>query len=73
MDLTIIPAKTANIEPNHAMIGPYLDLSLIRRLKTYDKFGYQILLARFREYFLDGAKLTKERCEQFFSNEGNFV
>jgi hypothetical protein len=73
MDLTIIPAKTADIGPSHAMIGTYLDLSLIRRLQTYDKFGYRILLAQFRDYFLGGSNLTKERCEQFFYNEANFV
>ena len=72
IDLTIIPATTADVGANHAMIGASLDLSLIRRLQTYDKFGYRILLAKFRDYFLGGSKLTKERCEHFFSNRGQF-
>src|ERR1700730_10435540 len=73
MDLTIIPAKAADIGTSHAMIGTHLDLSLIRGLQTYDKFGYRILLAKFREYFLSGSKLTKERCQHFFYDERNFV
>jgi hypothetical protein len=41
-------------------------------LKQYDKLGYRIFLAKFREYWFDGGKLTKERCEQFFMTKENF-
>jgi hypothetical protein len=71
--LGIIPAKTANIESRYAMIDAWLDLSLIHRLQKYDKFGYRILLAKFRDYFFGGSNLTREICENFFYNEANFV
>ena len=73
LDLIIVPVTTTPIESSHAMIGTYLDLSLIHRLQKYDKFGYRILLDKFREYFLNGPKLTKEICENFFHDERNFV
>ena len=73
VDLTIIPASTVHIDSSHAMIGTHLDLSLIHRIQKYDKFGYRILLGQFRGYFLSASNLTKEICENFFYNEGNFV
>ncbi len=53
---------------------PYLDLSFIRRSRTYDKQGCRNLLHDFRRhYFGDGIRLTKRRCEKFFSRGRNFV
>ncbi len=53
---------------------PYLDLSCIRRGKAYDKRGCRNLLRDFRRhYFGDNTRLTKGRCEEFFSNRKNFV
>jgi hypothetical protein len=52
---------------------PYLDLSCVRR-KAYDKRGCRNLLRDFRyHYFGDNTRLTKRRCEQFFSNKDNFL
>jgi hypothetical protein len=52
---------------------PYLDFSCIRR-KAYDKRGCRNLLRDFRcHYFGDNTRLTKRRCEQFFSNKKNFL
>jgi hypothetical protein len=51
----------------------YLDLSFIRRGRTYDKQGCRYLLRCFRyHYFGDVVRLTKERCETFFSKRRNF-
>lgn len=53
---------------------PYLDLSFIRRSRTYDKRGCKYLLRDFRRlYFGDGIRLTKKRCEKFFSRRRNFL
>jgi hypothetical protein len=52
-----------------------LDLSVARRFKSYDKLGGKILLRKFKCYFFGsaGIRLTKQRCEEFFSNKDNFV
>ena len=53
---------------------PYLDLSLPLRRKKYDKRGGRILIRDFRiHYFGEHKRLTKERCEKFFSNDRNFI
>src|ERR1700755_221231 len=53
---------------------PYLDLLCVRRGKEYDKRGCRNLLRDFRHhYFGDNTRLTKRRCEQFFSNKKNFL
>jgi hypothetical protein len=52
---------------------PYLDLwrPLSRK---YDKRAGRILLRDFRRcYFGKRKRLTKERCEEFFSNDANFL
>ena len=52
---------------------PYLDLSCVRR-KAYDKRGCRNLLRDFRYYYFGNNKrLTKRRCQQFFSNKKNFL
>ena len=58
----------------HVYRMPYLDLSFIRRSRTYDKQGCRNLLHDFRRlYFGDGIRLTKRRCEEFFSRRRNFL
>ena len=52
----------------------YLDLSIVRSIRSYDKRGSRRLIRDFRRnYFGQSKRLTKERCEAFFSNEENFV
>jgi hypothetical protein len=52
---------------------PYLDLSWPPRRK-YDKRAGRIMIRDFRiHYFGERKRLTKERCEEFFSNERNFI
>jgi hypothetical protein len=44
------------------------------RRKTYDKRAGRIMIAAFRRlYFGKRERLTKQRCEEFFSNDANFV
>ena len=52
---------------------PHLDLSRCLR-RQYDKRGGRILFRDFRKhYFGERKRLTKERCERFFSNRKNFI
>jgi hypothetical protein len=52
---------------------PYLDLSRCLR-RQYDKRGGRILLRDFRRYYFGKNKrLTKKRCEKFFSDRRNFI
>ena len=52
-----------------------LDLSVARRFKSYDKLGGKILIKTFKRYFFGSKniRITKQRCEEFFSNANNFV
>jgi hypothetical protein len=53
---------------------PYLDFSYVRRGKAYDKRGCRILLRDFRYYYFGNhTRLTKQRCQEFFSNTKNFL
>jgi hypothetical protein len=53
---------------------PYLDLSFPLRGKTYNKRAGRILIRDFRShYFGKHKRLTKRRCEAFFSNDKNFL
>ena len=51
----------------------YLDLQWPIR-KKYDKRAGRMMLRDFRRhYFGKQKRLTKERCEEFFSNDANFI
>jgi hypothetical protein len=52
---------------------PFLDLSLPRSYKAYDKRGYRNLIRDFRRLYFDDRNLTKKRCEVFFDNADNFL
>ncbi len=53
---------------------PYLDLLWPLRRKKYDKRSACIMIRDFRiNYFGKRKRLTKTRCEEFFSNDRNFI
>jgi len=53
---------------------PHLDLSWPLRRKKYDKRAGRIMIRDFRiHYFGAHKRLTKERCEEFFSNDRYFI
>jgi hypothetical protein len=52
---------------------PYLDLSLVRGRKAYDKGGSRRLIRDFRYYYFDDLNFTKNRCEAFFDDETHFI
>jgi hypothetical protein len=53
---------------------PYLDFKWSLRGKKYNKQAGRIMIRDFRSnYFGQRKRLTKERCEEFFSNDRNFI
>ena len=53
---------------------PHLDLAWPLREKKYNKRAGRILIRDFRiHYFGNHKRLTKARCEEFFSNDKNFL
>jgi hypothetical protein len=53
---------------------PYLDLAWPLRGKKYNKRASRILIRDFRlNYFGKRKRLIKQRCEEFFSNDANFI
>jgi hypothetical protein len=61
------------MDPKWSIRLPYLDFSLVRSHKAYDKKGYKNLIRDFRNLYFDGRNLTKKRCEVFFGNDDNFL
>jgi hypothetical protein len=52
---------------------PYLDLSIVRGRKAYDKGGGRRLIRYFRHYYFGDLNFTKDRCEAFFDDATHFV
>ena len=53
---------------------PYLDLASPLGCKKYDKRAGRILIRDFSiHYFGEHRRLTKQRCEEFFSDDENFL
>jgi hypothetical protein len=59
----------------HVIRAGHLDLSFPRSLKRRDKFGYRLLLRKFKRYFFGNERsaLTKKRCQDFFEDQSNFL
>ena len=72
-DLRIVPLKEVYSGGSGILFGESLDLFVPRRFKTYDKLGYELLLAKLRKYWFDDKNLTKQVCERFFIDPANFV
>jgi hypothetical protein len=52
-----------------------IDMSLPRQMADFDKLGYKNLLSSLRFYIFgsESARLTKKKCEEFFSDPNNFA
>jgi hypothetical protein len=53
--------------------SPHLDLSWVRRGRTYDKWGSKTVLRDFRRCYFDGKYFSKRRVEKFFNTKANFA
>jgi hypothetical protein len=65
--------------PHHEGASPtfredVIDLSVPRKIASYDKFGCKQMLssAKFYLFGSESARMTKKRCEDFFDNLDNF-
>ena len=70
---SIVTAQNALFGKLPGHTASYLDLSCPRIWKKYDKLGCTLMLRSFRYHYFGGLKLTKERCDAFFSDAANFV
>lgn len=70
---SIMTAEHARLEHLDSQISYYLDFSYPRDLQTYDKLGNKLMLRAFRKYYFGGSRLTKQKCESFFSNNQIFI
>lgn len=72
-DLEIVPVDR---DPHHGSFRKdVIDMTIPKQIQKYDKFGYKILISCIKTYLFGNTKIkmTKERCEEFFSNNENFV
>lgn len=69
---TFVKSKTC--QSRWTIRCPHLDLAWPLRGKKYNKRAGRILIRDFRlHYFGKHKRLTKQRCEAFFSNDKNFL
>ena len=65
--------KASSWQSRYSLRLPYLDLTWRLGEKKYNKRGGRIMIQDFRRhYFGKSKRLTKKRCEKFFSNGKNF-
>lgn len=70
---SVVEAKMPIVEPLHTITCDRIDLSFPRSMKTYDKLGNKMMIKSLKYHYFGGSNLTKERCENFFSNSQNFI
>lgn len=53
---------------------PLINLSVVRRIRSYDKTGCKLLIKQLKHILFGNGniRLTKKKCEDFFSNDANF-
>jgi hypothetical protein len=52
---------------------PHLDLAYVRQGNIHDIRDCRLVIRDFRCLYFEGLNLTKQRCEQFFDKEDNFI
>jgi hypothetical protein len=67
-------------QPKHVGSSPafrasFIDMSVPRQIATYDKLGCKHLVSSLKHYCFGSksARMTKDRCEQFFDEPANFI
>jgi hypothetical protein len=73
LDLRLLRAEHAVYGHLHRQVMGLLDMSWPRLWGGYGKSSCKLLLAAIRHYYFGGSRLTRARCEAFFSNNANFV
>lgn len=75
-DLELVPADRPAHDggtPTHR--SEVIDMAVPREFTDYDKGGMKLLIRALKQYLFGGTsqRMTKERCEAFFDDAGNFV
>lgn len=54
---------------------PFIDLSVPKRLKGYDKRGYRLFIKDMKAILFGhrDCRMTQRRCEEFFNDDSNFL
>ncbi len=73
--MNIVPSSRTGHAGSPAFRRAVIDLSAVRQIAKYDKCGGRLLLTQVKQYVFSDPKqrMTRERCEQFFEDAGNFV
>ena len=74
-NIKMVPASRSRHKGSSTTIrSDYIDLSIPRSILEHDKSGNNFLISFLKNYlFEDGnCRMTKRRCEEFFSNDDNF-
>jgi hypothetical protein len=74
--LEIVPATRPEHQGSTRTVRkPVIDMGFPRRVAQYDKQGYRHFLGCLKFILFDDEdyRMTRERCEKFFSNPDNFV
>ncbi len=71
----VIPSSTPQHEgSSHTFRKQFIDMSVPRRMKPYDKLGNRRLLSSLKDCVFGNKSLhmTKKKCEDFFDSSKNF-
>lgn len=72
-ELNLIPIDDHRYQ--HALYREVIDFRVPRQLKSRDRTGYRLFVKNLKFYLFEdeSIKLSKQRCESFFSDDTNFV
>ena len=73
--LEIVPKSQTLHSGSRALRRDRIDLGIVRRFKKYDKAGGKLLVGCVKHILFGAvrARLTRQRCEEFFDDPKNFV
>jgi hypothetical protein len=74
-NVDVVPAsRPPHVGSSPTRESPYFDLSMARRIWTYDKTGGRFIVQAIKYHVFGSSKtrLTKEKCEGFFDDDSNF-
>ena len=72
----IVPrARPIHNGGNRCFRRDVIDMTVVRKMQDYDKLGYKRFIWGIKDYVFRNSdiRMTKRRCEEFFSNDENFV
>jgi hypothetical protein len=71
--LFVPETKPPHLGTSNAWRSSTLDMRVPYRMAPYDKKGMKSLVASIKHHFFAEARLTRNRCEEFFDDDANFA